>query len=175
MADFADCGNEVVLAQGDKGIGVGWVCSSSAGGVPFPLPVAPGSRNEKKLCDIECLWWCPRRADVGVCARAPVSSSGESAPGGGRPPNVKPAPRGVIGWAPGRLMLDPAEGIVLTGASMSPSPGITSSCAPSSAMAAGGRVPGRGKNTERLREWSRACRRDGFAAPLLVVVASGAE
>lgn len=29
---------------------------------------------------------------------------------------------------------------------------------PSSAMDAVGREPGRGKNTERLREWIRACR-----------------
>jgi hypothetical protein len=48
--------------QGETGMGVGCVCSSSAGecGLKLPLPfAAPGSRKEKKLCDMECLWWCP--------------------------------------------------------------------------------------------------------------------
>lgn len=80
--------------HGDTGTGVGCVCSSSCGG-DAGRPLAPGSRNEKKLCDIECLWWCPRRdvADIGVCP--PVISS-PSTPGG-RAPNVNPAPRGVGG------------------------------------------------------------------------------
>jgi len=49
--------------HGETGMGVGCVWRSSAGerGLWFSPPfVAPGSRNEKKLWDMECLWWCPR-------------------------------------------------------------------------------------------------------------------
>lgn len=42
---------------------------------------------------------------------------------------------------------------------LSAGPPYTISCEPSSAIAVEGMVPGRGKKTERLREWMRECRR----------------
>src|SRR5258706_4427065 len=53
--------------------------------------------NEKKLCERECLWWCPRRAEgplddwlevlllIGMLSSPPEL-------GGGFPPNVNPSP-----------------------------------------------------------------------------------
>jgi hypothetical protein len=49
----ADWGNGEMGAQGDTGVGVGCVCNS-AGGTSVAF-CEPGSRNEKKLWDRECL------------------------------------------------------------------------------------------------------------------------
>ena len=51
LVGAADWGKADMGVHGEIGIGVGDVCSSAG-----ELGVAPGSRNEKKLCDIECLW-----------------------------------------------------------------------------------------------------------------------
>ena len=51
-----------------------------------------------------------------------------------------------------KLTLDPAEGMVDTGAS------VSESWSPSSDITVDGIEPGRGKNTERLRECIRECR-----------------
>ena len=67
--------------QGLTGVGVGCVCSSA--GPP------PGSRKEKKLCESECLWWCPRLAGPDGAAD-PNAGSPFPASGGGFAPNVKP-------------------------------------------------------------------------------------
>ena len=97
---------------GDTGMGVDNVCSSLGGGehgdAPFAdadegkgrLPFTPGSRNEKKLCNMECLWWCSRltmepdndnKLDLVINSGAPVGSDCL----GGLPLNVKPMPMGV--------------------------------------------------------------------------------
>lgn len=68
----------------------------------------------------------------------------------GLPPNVKPS-RKLRCPGPGE-----AEGIGTPSGSGEPK---SMSCAPSSAIAVEGNVPGRGKNTERLRECTRECRR----------------
>lgn len=136
--------------HGDRGGASSSVCFS-------PL-TAPGSRNEKKLCDRECLWWCPRREEVPPDSDLDIAGGCGAFVAGGRPPKVKFAPSGVVGAraeraALGRLYAASAEGIVLTGASALPVPSssIVESCE---------RVPGRGKKTERLRECMRPWRRD---------------
>lgn len=59
--------------------GMGWICSSSS---LKNAPLVPGSKNEKKLCNRECLWWWPRfldveaADDVEVAKRGPVINSG---------------------------------------------------------------------------------------------------
>jgi hypothetical protein len=93
---------------------------------------------------------------------------------GGRAPNVKPAPSGVRGMSERRLTLGPADGKDAMGASGRS--GISNSCDPSSAMAVDGSEPGLGKNTDRLRECSRACRLPAFGeAPESGDEVSGAE
>lgn len=135
--------------QGETGVIVGWVCSSSSRGDAESM-FAPGSRKEKKLCDRECLWWWPRReVDDEEVELADI----RGAVGGERPPNVKPAPSGVAGCAVAeweRLTLEPAEGMGSAGASSSTLTSI--SCEPSSAMVLCGSEPGRGKNMDRFRE-----------------------
>lgn len=76
---------------------------------------------------------------------------------GALPPKLNPAPSGVGGVCPldiecerGNSTLEPAPGMVLTGASMSSF--TSTSCEPSSAILEVGREPGRGKKRERLRE-----------------------
>ena len=172
MADLAEAGRADMGAHGETGTGVGCVCSSSAG--EYGLPLAPGSRKEKKLCDMECLWWCPRLKEEDDEPRDAVISSGvgPSSVAGGRPPKVKPAPRGVRGPPPmwrelGMLMAGPAEGMALMDASSSTRKSPLPS--PSSEMEDEGREPGRGKKMERLRECSRLCRREDLAG------ASGAD
>ena len=138
----SSAGNGVVcpVIQGDTGTGVGSVCSSPSGPAPKS---APGSKNEKKLCDNECLWWCPLReltdeveeeedkegatmgGGMGLVLVPVDESEGSSAPRG-RPPNVNPAPNGVVGClcccrdAARRpdlqLTFGPAEGTSVTGA-----------------------------------------------------------
>lgn len=83
---------------------------------------------------------------------------------GGLPPKVNPTPRGVGGACPldidcdrGNWTLEPALGMVLTGASMSFF--NSSSCDPSSVIVEVGREPGRGKKMDRLRECRRVCLR----------------
>ena len=123
--------------------------------------------NEKKLCDIECLWWCPRRdgppAEDGCCATSPGEMGCEDCPAeaeaeaeaGGRTPKVKPSRKAR--W--------PGPGDALGMGTPSSGGGTlkSSSCAPSSAMLVAGSEPGRGKYTERLREWMRECLRGGAA------------
>ena len=172
----SSAGNGVVwpVIQGDTGTGVGSVCSSPS--APTPKS-APGSKNEKKLCDNECLWWCPLReltdevedeedkegamgGAIGKLPLPPIPVDGSELPAEssvrrGRPPNVNPAPNGVVGcWCCCKdaarrpdlqLTLGPAEGTLLTGA-------CSASCIPSSAIAEWGSDPGRGKKTERFRE-----------------------
>lgn len=132
----------------------------------------PGSRNEKKLCDKECLWWCPRLdADE---ERGAVISSGEGRCDGGRAPKVNPCPSGVMGprvLEPGMLTLDPAEGINGTSSSML----ISTSCDPSSEIVLVPREPGRGKKTDKLRECIRECRRTCFCGASGCCKVSGAE
>ena len=145
----ADSGNGEMDDHAETGVGVG--CD-----VRSPSPVEPGSRNEKKLCERECLWWCPRRdaRGSGGC------SSIRALPlwvGGGRPPKVKPSPSLFCGLE----RVGDALGIdtpAAAGASSRES--ISRSCMPSSAIALCGSEPGRGKNMERLREWRRECRRE---------------
>lgn len=138
--------DDVVEAHGETGIGVG--CD-----VKSPRLVEPGSRNEKKLCERECLWWCPRRE---ARARGSCSSTIPSSlwVGGGRPPKVKPSPSFFGTFE----RVGDALGIGTPVVSLCGS--IRISCAPSSAIALWGNEPGRGKNMERLREWRRECRRE---------------
>jgi len=69
---------------------------------------------------------------------------------------VKPSPNFFVGLE----TTEDALGIgTLAGDERSVCEGISSSCAPSSAIVLCGSDPGRGKNTERFREWRRACRR----------------
>lgn len=90
----------------------------------------PGSRNEKKLWDIECLWWWPRRD-----GRDPDGEGArELSDVDDCPPNLNPALR------PSLLGL---SRIVVTGAGISTL---------SSSIVGSGNVPGRGKNTDRFRE-----------------------
>ena len=140
---LADGGHGEVGVHGDTGTG------RSLG------TVEPGSRNEKKLCERECLWWCPRRdprGSGGCC------SSVEATMGGGRPPKVKPSPN----FFGGLERVGDALGIGTPAGGAGPSVGglISISCEPSSAMVLWGSEPGRGKNTERFREWTRECRRE---------------
>ena len=139
VEELADWGNDEAGLQGDPDTGV--CCDVGSLG-----PVEPGSRNEKKLCERECLWWCPRRDPRGSGGG---SSSVEATMGGGRPPKVKPSPN-FFGGVEG---VGDALGIG-TPAWEEPSVGglISISCEPSSAMVLWGREPGRGKNTERFRE-----------------------
>jgi hypothetical protein len=98
----------------------------------------PGSRNEKKLWDIECLWWWPRRE-----GREPDEDEGVrelSGVDGDPPPNLNPSRRPSL--------LGRSRSVV-TGAGTSTL---------SSSIVGSGIVPGRGKNTERLREWIRLWR-----------------
>lgn len=119
---------------------------------------------------MECLWWCPRLAGlenagpfVGGGVSLLSSSSSVVEWEGGLAPNLKPCPRGVSGGlSPPRLdprtcTLEPAEGIAETGASVS-------DWSPSSDITVDGSEPGLGKNTERLRECIRECRRLCWAA-----------
>jgi len=124
--------------------------------------------NEKKLCERECLWWCPRRAEgplddrlEGLLLIGMLSSPPEL--GGGLPPNVNPSPSRfgggdvtlkVVGC--GVVLLCPllelryandAEcglGMIVIGAS--------TSCAPSSAMEGVGFAAGLGKWSDRFLE-----------------------
>jgi hypothetical protein len=168
-------GNAVEAAGADVGVGL---TAPQEGDVtlPFVLPEEVGnavddedaggseglgSMNEKKLCERECLWWCPRRAEgplddwlevvllIGVLSSPPEL-------GGSFPPNVKPSPSRFGGGGVtekvvdcGVVLLCPllelryandAEcglGIIVTGAS--------TSCAPSSAMEGVWFAPGLGK------------------------------
>ena len=179
VGDFADNGRLDMGVHGDTGVGVDNVRSSSGGGergdAPSTdadegdgrLPFAPGSKNEKKLCDMECLWWCPRLAvepddedelDLVINSGAPVGSDCL----GGLPPNVKPTPMGVGGPAPlnervrdaGKLMLGLlADGMTETGAG-------ASSSTRSSRASDMEEAPGLGKKTDRFRECRRACLRE---------------
>jgi len=57
-----DTENAYIGIHSETGVGVGCICSSSSGELENGsrgLPPEPGSRKEKKLCDMECLWWCP--------------------------------------------------------------------------------------------------------------------
>jgi hypothetical protein len=116
--------------------------------------VEPGSRNEKKLCERECLWWWPRRDPWGIGGG---SSSVEATMGGRRPPKVKPSPN----FFGGLERVGDALGIGTPTWEKSSVGGLISiSCEPSSTMVLWGSEPGRGKNTDRFREWTRECRRE---------------
>lgn len=142
-------GNGEMGAHGETGVGVG--CD-----VRSPRPVEPGSRNEKKLCERECLWWCPRRDARGRCGCSSIKAFPLWA-GGGRAPKVKPSPSLFCG----RERVGDALGIGTSAAAEESVCGsISSSCVPSSAIVLWGSEPGRGKNMERLREWRRECRRE---------------
>jgi len=103
-------------AHGDWGMGAGSGFNSSVG------CAAVGSRKEKKLCERECLWWCPRRFGL---ENALVSCASWCwwnwvSDDGGLPPNLNPCPSGVRGGSVLRTStLDPAAGMVDTGASTS--------------------------------------------------------
>lgn len=167
-------GNAVDAAGADEGIGL---IAPQEGDVALPFVLLGevgnmvdgeeaggseglGSMNEKKLCERECLWWCPRRAEgplddwlevlllIGMLSSPPES-------GGGFPPNVNPSPSRFGGGsitpkvADCGVVLCPllelryasdAEsglGMIVLGAS--------TSCAPSSAMEGVGFAPGLGK------------------------------
>ena len=79
--------------------------------------------------------------------------SSEGAEPGGREPNVNPL-RNPRCPGPGD-----AEGIGTPSEVGGDVEGNDTSCAPSSAIAVCGSEPGRGKNTDRLRECRRECRR----------------
>ena len=144
----AESGNGEMDDHGETGVGVG-------SDVRSPNPVEPGSRNEKKLCERECLWWCPRRDARGSGECSSIRAFPLWA-GGGRPPKVKPSPSLFCGLE----RVGDALGIGTPAASEASShESILSSCAPSSAITLWGSEPGRGKNMERLREWTRECRR----------------
>lgn len=135
----ADGGNGETGLHGVAGV----VCDVKSLG-----PVEPGSRNEKKLCERECLWWCPRRGALDCRCRSSVEAPPLTM-GGGRPPKVKPSPNLFAGLERVGEALGigtPAVGEMSVGGLSS------SSCAPSSAMVLCGSEPGRGKNTERFRE-----------------------
>ena len=147
---------------------IDWVRKPSS---RFSGGVLPGSKNEKKLWERECLWWCPRLEAEEEPECGAVSKSGvRPCDDGGRAPNVKPCPKGVNDWrglrGPGKLILDPADGI--KGASTST--GISSSWASSSLIVPCGLDPGRGKKKDKLRECSLVCLR-----PFPTWEASGAE
>ena len=150
-------------------------------GVPHPFPHHnPLQAPKGYVITNVCGWWCPLREltvdevedeeeregatmDRGIGKPPPpplVAVDGSEHPvgssaRGGRPPNVKPAPKGVVGcWCCWRdaarlfdlqLIFGPAEEMSVTGAWLA-------SCIPSSAIAEWGIDPGRGKKTERLRE-----------------------
>jgi hypothetical protein len=145
----ADWGNGEMGFQGDAGTGV--VCD-----VRSLDPVEPGSRNEKKLWERECLWWCPRRDARGSGGCSSVEAP-PSTMGGGRPPKVKPSPNLFAGLE--RVGDALGIGTPSVGGTSSVSGLISSSCAPSSAMVLCGSEPGRGKKTERFRECRRECLR----------------
>lgn len=161
-------GNGEIGFQGETGTGVGCVCNSDPG---VCVCVDPGSRNEKKLCDNECLWWCPLLLLLPEFEPPAFIGGGIGAEPGGRAPNVKPAPRGVIepfvgAWADStlrrRLGKESAECIA-----DSSSLGISSSCEPSSAIVLCGNDPGLGKNMDRFLECILPCRLCGFCSLLL--------
>jgi hypothetical protein len=89
----------VTRLQGEIGVGVGCVCSSASElllllvleVLESPSPTV-GSRNEKKLWDRECLWWCPRLVvvDDDEVVRGAVVRSELAVLPGGREPNVNP-------------------------------------------------------------------------------------
>jgi hypothetical protein len=142
-----DWGHGNVGAQGDMGTGV--CCDLWSLG-----PIVPGLRNEKKLCESECLWWCPRydpQGSGGDCSSVKVTM------GRGHPPKVKPSPNffgslGSVGDALG----------IGTPAGEGPSVGglILISCKPSLAMVLWGSEPSQGKNTERFHKWRRECQQE---------------
>ena len=84
--------------QGEIGVGVGCVCNSVSEPLLLLLgellespPSTVGSRNEKKLCDRECLWWCPRLEVVDDDDDEVVRGAAvRSALPGGREPKVNP-------------------------------------------------------------------------------------
>lgn len=76
---------------------------------------------------------------------------GESAESGGRAPNLKP----VVSWPDGVVALgvDPSVGVMVVGGGVNSASYVSSE--PSSCIVVGGSASGRGKKTERLREWIR--------------------
>ena len=168
-------GNAVDTAGADEGIGL---IAPQEGDVALPFLLLGevgnmvdgedaggseglGSMNEKKLCERECLWWCPRRAEgplddwlevlllIGMLSSPPEL-------GGGFPPNVNPSPScfgggsiplkvadcGVVVLCPPlelRYASDAESGLGMIEL------GASTSCAPSSAMEGVGFAPGLGK------------------------------
>jgi len=104
-------GNAVAAAGADAGIGL---IAPQEGDVVLPFVLLGemdnvvddedaggseglGSMNEKKLCERECLWWCPRRVEGPLDDWLEVllltgMLSGPPELGGGFPPNVNPSP-----------------------------------------------------------------------------------
>ena len=127
-----------------------------------------GSMNEKKLCDRECFWWCPRRAEgpldnwlevlllIGVLSSPPEL-------GGGFPPNVNPSPSRFGGGGVTPNVADCGVAVLYTllefrcandaecGLDMMVM-GASTSCTPSSAMEGAGFAPGLGKWIDRFLE-----------------------
>ena len=175
-------GNAVDAAGADEGIGLS---APQEGDVALPFvllakvgnvvdggdvggSVGLGCMNEKKLCERECLWWCPRRVEgplddwLEVLLLIRVLSNPPEL-GGGLPPNVNPSPSRFGGGAV-RLKVADCGVVVLCpllelryandaecGLDMIVI-GASTSCTPSSAIEGAGFAPGLGKWIDRFLE-----------------------